>query len=169
MVTGCPGLTTAPCQSAVYREGAGHLGIVAGCLVTPLTAAPGKRGLPSSYRDEGMGWKTSFQPRRRGSIDREEPARFPVSVSRCSTYRWLRWLRRQKPRGSGEPFISSAGSLQSIKKHYRLAWRKSRRENQVQINAGRKESFLPLSSLSSPDVTNLSWEEHGAGTGSTLL
>lgn len=40
--TSCPGLTTAPCQSAIYQERVGHLEIVTGCLVTPLTAAPGK-------------------------------------------------------------------------------------------------------------------------------
>lgn len=99
-----------------------------------------------------MGWKTSFQPQSIGTIHREEPAQFRILVFCCSTYWWLRRLQKQKNLGSGEPFISSASSLQSIKKDYQLAWRKSQQRNQVQINARRRESFLPLSSLSSPDV-----------------
>lgn len=59
---------------------------------------------------------------------------------------------KAKTLGSGEPFISSAGSLQSIKKHYWVAWRQSQQENQVQMKAGRKGSFLPLSSLEKPQL-----------------
>jgi len=151
MVTGCPGLTTAPCQSAAYQEGVAHLGIVTGHLTTALAAAPGKEdSLPVRGMKIGSGKPVSHH-RGMGALTEKRQLNSPS----CFLLLYLpvaEKATKAKNSGPGEPFISSAGSLWSIKKHYQLAWRKSQQQNQVQINAGRKESFLLLSSRCSPDV-----------------
>lgn len=99
-----------------------------------------------------MGWKTSFQPQRYGTIHREEPAQSLILVSCCSTYRWPRRLRRQKARALESPSSAQLAPSSQLKSTTGWLGMKSQQQNQVQINAQRKESFLPLSSLSSPDM-----------------
>lgn len=99
-----------------------------------------------------MGWKTSFQPQRPGSIHREEPAQFPILVSCCPTHRWLRTLRRQKAWALESPSSAQLAPSSQLKSTPGWLGGRASSKNQVQINAGRKESFLPLSSPSSPDA-----------------
>lgn len=82
------------------------------------------------------------------------PSSVPILASCCSTHQWLRglWRKRLRPRRA---LCQLSWLLRAIKKHYGLAWRKSQRLDQVQIDARRKGSFVPLSSLSSPDVEQL--------------
>lgn len=82
------------------------------------------------------------------------PSSVPTLASCCSTRRWLRglWKKRFRPRRA---LRQLSWLLHAIKKHYGLAWRKRQRLDQVQIDARRKGSFVPLSSLSSPDVEQL--------------